>query len=81
MEHGAVHGRIVTTRPADRDKPAGPVRRADRCYVYHRDGLPCRHCGTLVVVGVIGNRKVYWCPEDQPMQPVSQEPVREIGVR
>jgi formamidopyrimidine-DNA glycosylase len=66
MEHGAVVGRIVTTRPADREKRAGPVRRADRFYVYHRDGLPCRRCGSLVVAGVIGNRNVYWCPEDQP---------------
>ena len=66
MEHGAIHGRIVTTLPKDREKPAGAVRRTDRFYVYHRTGLPCRRCGTLVVTGVIGNRNVYWCPRDQP---------------
>jgi formamidopyrimidine-DNA glycosylase len=66
MEHGAIHGRIVTTDPADRAKPKGPVRRDDRFYVYRRDGLPCRRCGALVRTAVLGNRKVFWCPVDQP---------------
>ena len=66
MEHGAIHGRIVTTDPKDREKPAGAVRRTDRFYVYHRDGLPCRRCGTLVAMAELGTRKVFWCPHDQP---------------
>jgi formamidopyrimidine-DNA glycosylase len=66
MAHGAQVGRIVTTLPKDRSKPTGAVRRTDRFYVYHRAGLPCRRCGTLVESGTIGNRNVYWCPRDQP---------------
>ncbi len=59
-------GRIVTTAPQDREKPRGTVRRADRFYVYRRDGLPCRRCGALVLAGSMGNRNMFWCPQDQP---------------
>jgi endonuclease-8 len=66
MAHGAIHGRIVTTDPRDRDKPTGAVRAGDRFYVYRRDGLPCRRCGTIVERAVMGTRSVFWCPNDQP---------------
>jgi len=33
--------------------------------VYHRTGLPCRVCGTHIVMEELGGRKLYWCPEDQ----------------
>ena len=59
-------GRIVTTAAADREKPRGAVRRTDRFYVYRRDGLACRRCGELILAGTIGNRRVFWCPHDQP---------------
>ena len=36
--------------------------RADRHWVYHRTGLPCRVCGTSIVIEEIGGRKLYWCP-------------------
>ncbi|PPI55233.1 Fpg/Nei family DNA glycosylase [Rathayibacter toxicus] len=36
--------------------------RAERHYVYKRDGLPCRVCGTNVVLEEMGSRKLYWCP-------------------
>jgi len=36
--------------------------RADRHWVYHRTGLPCRVCGTSIVMEEIGGRKLYWCP-------------------
>ncbi|MBD5633924.1 MAG: Fpg/Nei family DNA glycosylase [Candidatus Eremiobacteraeota bacterium] len=72
MEHGALVGRIVTTAPEDREKPKGAVRRNDRFYVYRRDGLPCRRCGTIIVTGVMGNRNVFWCPHDQPERPELQ---------
>ncbi len=71
MLDGEQVGRIVTTYPKDRDKPKGAVRRTDRFYVYRRDGLPCRHCGTLIVVAEMGNRKVFWCPHDQPEPVIS----------
>jgi endonuclease-8 len=66
MAHGAIHGRIVTTDPKDRERKTGAVRAADRFYVYRRDGLPCRRCGTLVATAVMGSRNVFWCPNDQP---------------
>ena len=39
--------------------------RADRHWVYHRTGEPCRVCGTPIVLEEIGGRKLYWCPKDQ----------------
>lgn len=39
--------------------------RSDRHWVYHRTGLPCRVCGTPIVMEEIGGRKLYWCPTDQ----------------
>lgn len=39
--------------------------RSDRHWVYHRAGLPCRVCGTAIVMEEIGGRKLYWCPKDQ----------------
>ena len=36
--------------------------RADRHWVYHRTGLPCRVCGTSILMEEIGGRKLYWCP-------------------
>jgi endonuclease VIII len=36
--------------------------RADRHWVYHRTGLPCRVCGTPILMEEIGGRKLYWCP-------------------
>jgi len=41
------------------------TRRADRHWVYHRTGLPCRVCGTNIVMEELGGRKLYWCPLDQ----------------
>jgi len=44
----------------DSDNKAVPV--ADAHYVYKRNGLPCRRCGTLVAMVELGGRKLYWCP-------------------
>jgi len=30
-------------------------------YVYHRDGLPCRVCGTPVLLKELAGRNLYWC--------------------
>jgi len=69
MKDGALHGRIVTTAPAERERKTGAVRRGDRFYVYRRDGLPCRRCGTLIEAAVLGNRNVFFCPHDQLFSP------------
>jgi endonuclease-8 len=39
--------------------------RADRHWVYHRAGEPCRVCGTPILIQELGGRKLYWCPVDQ----------------
>jgi endonuclease-8 len=39
--------------------------RDDRHWVYHRAGLPCRVCGTEIVLEEMGARKLYWCPRCQ----------------
>jgi endonuclease-8 len=41
------------------------AKRDDRHWVYKREGLPCRVCGTNIVVEIMGGRKLYWCPKDQ----------------
>ncbi len=38
---------------------------SERHWVYKRTGLPCRVCGTEIVMEEIGGRKLYWCPKDQ----------------
>lgn len=38
------------------------AHRDDRHWVYHRAGLPCRVCGTAVIVEEAAGRKLYWCP-------------------
>ena len=59
---GVRTGRIVTTEPGDRERPRGRVARADAHYVYRRQGLPCRRCGTPVAAADDGGRRLYWCP-------------------
>ncbi|MFF1632885.1 Fpg/Nei family DNA glycosylase [Leifsonia sp. NPDC058248] len=39
--------------------------RDERHWVYKREGLPCRVCGTNILLEVMGGRKLYWCPVDQ----------------
>lgn len=39
--------------------------RDDRHWVYKREGLPCRVCGTHIVMEMMAARKLYWCPSCQ----------------
>ncbi len=41
------------------------AHRDDRHWVYHRAGLPCRLCGTTVLMEEAAGRKLYWCPNCQ----------------
>lgn len=41
------------------------ARRDDRHWVYKREGLPCRKCGTAIALEVMATRKLYWCPSCQ----------------
>lgn len=47
------------------DYRAAMANRDDRHWVYHRAGLPCRTCGTEIVLEEIGARKLYWCARCQ----------------
>ena len=62
LRAGVRAGRIVTTLPDDRERPAGRPRRVDAHYVYGRAGLPCRVCGTPVLDMQLAARRLFWCP-------------------
>ena len=52
------------TRPRTRqntDGAPGAVPSDQAFYVYHRDGLPCRVCGTPVLVKELAGRNLFWC--------------------
>lgn len=65
MKAGVRAGRIVTTRPTDRTR-GGRVTRDQAHYVYRRNGLPCRVCGTAVRKADMAGRNLFWCPTCQP---------------
>jgi len=66
-----LHVGIETGQMMTRDDLAGPAlaramrRRADRHWVYKREGLPCRVCGTHIALEEMAARKLYWCPRCQ----------------
>lgn len=41
------------------------ANRDDRHWVYKREGLPCRKCGTNIRLEEMASRKLYWCPTCQ----------------
>lgn len=62
MRDGVRDGRIVTT-PRSLWKPgAARAHKADAHFVYKREGMPCRVCGSTVAVTEAAARKLYWCP-------------------
>lgn len=44
---------------------AAMAHRSERHWVYSRQGLPCRKCGTNIRLDTMANRKLYWCPQCQ----------------
>jgi endonuclease VIII len=62
MRAGVRTGRIETVRPEDRPRVRGPLRRDEAGYVYRRQGLPCRVCGTEIRTEVVAGRNLFWCP-------------------
>ncbi|NVM98446.1 DNA glycosylase [Arthrobacter sp. SDTb3-6] len=63
---GAGAGHALGGGDGQGDVPASTINKdvpvADAHYVYKRNGLPCRHCGTAVAMAELGGRKLYWCP-------------------
>lgn len=43
------------------DGTEGAVPREESFYVYHRQGQPCRVCGTPISLADMQARKLYWC--------------------
>ncbi|WP_314502049.1 DNA-formamidopyrimidine glycosylase family protein [uncultured Microbacterium sp.] len=63
---GVETGQMMTMDDLDPDAyRAAMAHRDDRHWVYHRAGLPCRVCGTAIVVEEMATRKLYWCPRCQ----------------
>jgi endonuclease-8 len=60
-------GRIVTVRPSEMGtRGRSDLDRDEALYVYKRDGLPCRRCGTEIRIGEVAQRSIWWCPTCQP---------------
>lgn len=77
MNDGVADGRIITTTPrywSGNGIPAASAAamksgtfpaRDNAHFVYKRDGMPCRVCGTTVLIAELVGRKLYWCPNCQ----------------
>lgn len=66
LKRGIEFGQMMTIEPPRSGTYTRTMRsRAERNYVYHRTGLPCRICGTNILMEEFGGRKLYWCPSCQ----------------
>jgi endonuclease VIII len=66
LQIGVQTGQMMTMDDLDPEAyRAALADRADRHWVYRRGGLPCRVCGTNIVLEEMGARKLYWCPNCQ----------------
>lgn len=50
---------------SEEDQAKAMASLEDRHWVYWRAGLPCRTCGTNIVLEMAAARKLYWCPQCQ----------------
>jgi len=63
---GVATGQMMTMDDlAGDDYRLAMKNRADRHWVYKREGLPCRVCGTHITLEEMGARKLYYCPSCQ----------------
>ena len=66
---GVETGQMMTMDDLDPDAyRAAMASRDDRHWVYHRAGLPCRVCGTEILMEEMATRKLYWCPSCQTVR-------------
>jgi len=66
LKIGVKTGQMMTMDGLSKSAYDGAMAsRADRHWVYHRAGLPCRVCGAEIVVEQMQARKLYWCPSCQ----------------
>lgn len=57
LKVGVKTGHMITRDELRAKKP----NKADRNYVYKREGMSCRNCGTNVSIEIMATRKLYWC--------------------
>jgi len=66
LKKGVELGQMMTMDGLSKAKYAAALAsRDDRHWVYHREGKPCRVCGTPIVMEMAAGRKLYYCPVDQ----------------
>ncbi|HEY0260695.1 MAG TPA: zinc finger domain-containing protein [Lacisediminihabitans sp.] len=66
LEVGVRTGQMMTMDDlSPEDWARAMASREDRHWVYKREGLPCRVCGTHIVMEMMAGRKLYWCPRCQ----------------
>lgn len=58
LKVGVATGYMITREDLFKKRP----KKNERNFVYKREGLPCRECGTNVVIELMATRKLYWCP-------------------
>ncbi len=61
MKVGVATGFMITRDELRKKKPT----KSERNFVYKREGLPCRICGTNISIEIMATRKLYWCVECQ----------------
>jgi formamidopyrimidine-DNA glycosylase len=57
LKVGVKTGFMITRDELRNKKP----NKADRNFVYKREGLPCRVCSTNLTIEIMATRKLYWC--------------------
>lgn len=57
LKFGVKTGFMITRDELRSKKPD----KDERNYIYKRNGLPCRNCGTEISIEIMGGRKLYWC--------------------
>lgn len=57
MKIGVATGFMITRDEFAKKNPG----KSERNFVYKREGLPCRICGTNISLEVMASRKLYWC--------------------
>ncbi|BDZ49978.1 hypothetical protein GCM10025867_22190 [Frondihabitans sucicola] len=63
LKSGVQLGQMMTMDGLSKKAYAEAMKsRDDRHWVYHREGLPCRVCGTNILMEEAAGRKLYWCP-------------------
>lgn len=66
LDEGIRTGQMITIDGLEGEQYRSALaNRADRHWVYKREGLPCRICGTTVLMTELATRKLYYCPSCQ----------------